>query len=77
LALDIKEIFGLNVKVHRTRLRLTQELFAERAGTNQAYLSMVERGTAVVSIEMIGRLAEALGVRPAELFDENIGRPAT
>lgn len=58
-------------------MQLTQEDLAERVGTDQSYLSQVERGVAVATIDLIGRLAKALAVRPADLFDETTGKPSS
>lgn len=65
----------MNVRLQRTRLQLTQEDLAERVGTDQSYLSQVERARAVATIDLIAKLAKALGVRPADLFDEATGKP--
>jgi transcriptional regulator with XRE-family HTH domain len=73
--LDLKKVFGMNVRLQRTRLQLTQEELAERVGTDQSYLSQVERARALATIDLIARLAKALGVRPADLFDESTGKP--
>lgn len=66
----------MNVRLQRTRLQLTQEELAERVGTDQSYLSQIERGVAVATIDLIARLAKALAVRPADLFDETTGKPS-
>lgn len=73
--MDLKKILGMNVRLQRTRLQLTQEDLAERVGTDQSYLSQVERGAAVATIDLIARLSKALGVRPADLLDEMTGKP--
>lgn len=55
--------FGRVVRQHRERLRWSQELLAHRADINRSYLGEVERGDAVPSLQTIGKLASALGVR--------------
>ncbi len=48
--------------VRRTRLaaKLTQEKVAEKAGVHPVYVSMVERGESVPTIEVAHRIATAL-----------------
>ncbi len=49
---------------------LTQEQLGEKAELEQAYLSDVERGTRNLSVLVIGRIASALRISLAELFEE-------
>ncbi len=65
---DIRERFGFAVKDRREALGLTQEEFAERAGIHRTYLSDIERGTRNVSLVNIERVAAALSLKIAELF---------
>ena len=65
---DIRERFGLAVKIRREALGLTQEEFAERAGIHRTYLSDIERGGRNVSLINIERLALALAMKLSELF---------
>lgn len=66
---DIRERFGYAVKVRREELALTQEDLAGRAGIHRTYLSDVERGTRNLSLLNIERLAAALSVSMAKLFE--------
>ncbi len=70
----LNELFGVNVKLERTRQRLTQEQLAALVKTEQPYLSKVERGLVVPSLEFVERIATALNVSPAALLDESMGR---
>lgn len=74
---SLKAIFGLNVKLERTRLGLTQEKLAARIETDQAYLSQVERALVVPSLDFVERVAAALEVRPTDLLDDTLGRKQT
>ncbi len=65
---DVKKSFGASVRVWRTRLRVTQEELAERAGLHRTYISDVERGARNVSLESIERLAQALEVSVSALL---------
>jgi transcriptional regulator with XRE-family HTH domain len=65
---DIREKFGFAVKLRREVLSLTQEDLAEKAKIHRTYLSDVERGQRNVSLVNIERLAAALSMTMAELF---------
>ncbi|MBN9205192.1 helix-turn-helix domain-containing protein [Methylibium petroleiphilum] len=55
--------FGRVVRQHREQRRWSQELLAHRAEINRSYLGEVERGDAVPSLQTMGKLASAFGVR--------------
>lgn len=65
---DIRERFGFAVKLRREELSLTQEDLADKAGIHRTYLSDIERGSRNVSLINIERLAAALSLQMAELF---------
>jgi len=58
-----------NLKHLRTLRGLTQEQLADKADVNQATISKIEKGTANFTLDMIQRIAAALNVSPAELFE--------
>jgi transcriptional regulator with XRE-family HTH domain len=62
--------FGRRVRSLRERAGLSQEALAEKAGVHRTYLGGVERGERNVGLKNVLRIAEALGVPPAELFPE-------
>jgi transcriptional regulator with XRE-family HTH domain len=66
--MDLPKILGRNVRRVREELSAPQEEIAFRAGINRAYLSDVERGERNPTVRVIGRIAKALNVDPAELF---------
>ena len=47
---------------------LSQEALAYEGGVNRSYLARVEAGRPYVGLEVIGKIAEALEVEPAELL---------
>ncbi|HEY1065789.1 MAG TPA: helix-turn-helix transcriptional regulator [Pirellulales bacterium] len=67
-ALNICERFGLAVRTRRDELGWNQEELAEQAGIHRTYLSDVERGSRNLSLVNIEKLAVALGLSLAELF---------
>ena len=64
------EIVGGNVKRLRKAHGLTQEVVAQRAEIVVRYLSGIEGGKENPTVEVLGRLAEALGVHPSVLWAE-------
>src|SRR5205807_3858370 len=54
--------------IRRSR-RATLRTIAERAGVSESFLSQVERGKASASIGSLRRIANALGVTVADLFE--------
>jgi transcriptional regulator with XRE-family HTH domain len=65
-----EEIVGLNVRRLRYARGLTQEKLADVSGIDTRYLGGIERGQENPSIAVVGRLAAALGVHPADLLQE-------
>jgi transcriptional regulator with XRE-family HTH domain len=63
-----RRAFGDNVRLYRRRASLTQERLAEGANLDRSYLVGIERGLRNPSLDVILRLARALGVAPADLF---------
>lgn len=72
--LPLKKIFGTNVRLERVRQAITQEELAHRIGQEQGYISQIESAKIVASLDVVDRLAEALGVPRAGLLDESLGR---
>jgi transcriptional regulator with XRE-family HTH domain len=66
----LRKIFGENVRLERSRLKLSQEGLAERAGIHRNYVGAIERGEISVGLDHVEKLAGALGLRPFELLQE-------
>ncbi len=65
---DRLKAFGNRVRQLRLCRGLSQESLAHEAGLHRTYVGAVERGERNVSLRIIWRLAEALGVMPGALF---------
>jgi len=64
---DILTVVGENIKYYRTKLGMTQEELAERAGINRSYLASLERGRRNTTLKTVEMLAKALGVSTTDL----------
>lgn len=60
--------FGRAVRAQRTKLKISQEELAERAGLHRTYISDIERGSRNVSLLNIHQIAKALELTTVELF---------
>ncbi len=66
--MNLKEIFGKNVKYYRFKMNYTQERLAALVGTSPKYISRIELGKHNPSLLMIDRIARVLEVEPSMLF---------
>lgn len=66
--MDIREVFARNLRVYRQQRRLSQEELADQAGIDRTYVSALERCVYGVSIDVLDRLALALGLEAADLL---------
>lgn len=57
---DWKKILGEQIRARRQDLGMTQMQLSVAAGINRVNISNIERGSYNVSIDIIGRIAEAL-----------------
>jgi UDP-N-acetylglucosamine 1-carboxyvinyltransferase len=65
----LMERVGRNIKRLRRRHGWTQAALAERIGTSQVYVAQVEGAVKELSLEMLGRFAKALRMKPGRLLD--------
>ncbi|MBI3853108.1 MAG: response regulator [Verrucomicrobia bacterium] len=66
---DVKVSFGTAVKSRRSRLGISQEELAWRAGLHRTYVTDIERGARNPSLESIHKLARALKVSLSAFFE--------
>ena len=62
------EIIGEAVLKYRKKAKLSQELLAEKADIHPNYVGRIERGECSPTVDILIRLAKALGVHPHKLF---------
>ena len=67
--MDVQTRVGKNLQKLRRERDLTQEDVAHKANLHQTYLSGVEGGKRNPSIVALDRIAKALGVDVARLFE--------
>ena len=67
-ALDARKLFGKRLAQLRKAKGWSQEMLSLESGVARSYLGGVERGQRNIALINICRLAEALEVKPAELF---------
>lgn len=66
--MDLRDVFAANLRRLRNAKGLSQDELAYDAGVSRSYLSQIEKGTYHTSLRVLGKLAETLGVEPAELL---------
>jgi transcriptional regulator with XRE-family HTH domain len=65
---------GERLRAIRHLRRATLRTVAQRAGLSESFLSQIERGKASASIASLTRIAAALGVSVADLFEPHASR---
>lgn len=69
-AMDVRARIGWNLRRLRNERGVTQEEFANGAGFDRGYISGVERGVRNPSALVLAKIADALAVDVAVLFDK-------
>ena len=71
--MDLREVFAGNLRRFRNAKGLSQDDLAYEAGVSRSYLSQLETGEGFyASLKIIGKLAVALDVEPAELLKMSV-----
>ncbi len=68
--MDIKVVFGNNLKKYRNLMGISQEAFAEKCGLHRTYISAVECYRRSISLDNIQKIAKALDIEIYKLFLE-------
>lgn len=66
--MEIREVLAKNLRTLRQARRMSQETLAHEAEIDRTYISSIERGVYATSIDVLDRLAKALGVEASELL---------
>jgi transcriptional regulator with XRE-family HTH domain len=72
--MDLRETFATNLRRLRSAKGLSQDDLAYEAEISRSYLSQLEKGSFYVSIKIIGKLADTLGVEPDEFLKRRAKR---
>ena len=67
--MDLKEMIGSRIQEIRTKKGITQDQLSEKVGISPKYLSSIERGKENPTLKTILSLADSLGVKPDEFFN--------
>ena len=68
--INIRKIFGENVKKYRKQQGLSQEKLAELSCLDRTYISSLERGKRNPSFLILRILSEILCINPNQLFED-------
>ncbi|MFM7187623.1 MAG: helix-turn-helix domain-containing protein [Armatimonadota bacterium] len=74
---NLLSAFGEVVKQQRLAQGFSQESFARRCGIHRTYMTHIERGMKMPSIDVAQRLAWGLGLEVSELFAQVEAKGAT
>ena len=66
--MDLREVFATNLRRLRHAKGLSQDDLAYEAEVSRSYLSQLEKGAFYASLRIVGKIAIALNVEPAELL---------
>ena len=65
---DLKDVMAVNLRRQRNARGWTQEELAERSALSSRYVGAIERAAVSVSIDVLGRIADALDISPCDLI---------
>lgn len=66
--INIRKIFGENVKYYRKKRGLSQEQLAEKLDLSPNHISVIETGGKFVTYKHLEKIVQVLDVTPADLF---------
>jgi transcriptional regulator with XRE-family HTH domain len=61
--------FIANMRQRRLKLEMTQKTLGERIGVERPRVTEIEQGRHEPRLELIARIAKALGMNPAEMLN--------
>ena len=66
--MDIRIRFGRALRQKRSKMRVSQEAFADLCGLDRTYVGGIERGEQNVALVNLEKIAKALDLSLSELF---------
>jgi transcriptional regulator with XRE-family HTH domain len=66
--MKLRQVVARNLRVMRKQKGLSQEELAYQAGVNRNYVGQIEREEKSPTVDMVEKLASALGVVPEEML---------
>ena len=69
-SMQIRETFAANLKKYRKAKGLSQEELAHQADLDRTFISSLERCVYAASIDVVGRIADVLEIKPSDLLRE-------
>jgi transcriptional regulator with XRE-family HTH domain len=70
--MDIRRVFGINMRLRRLAVGMSQEALAEKMGVDRAFVSSMKRGQSNVTLTTLWQAGQALGVSSSDLLNENV-----
>lgn len=67
----LRKVFASAVRRARKEQGLSQEALADLAGLHRTFVGFVERAETNISVDNIGRIADALNLPAAKLFEDH------
>lgn len=68
--MELRKRFGSAIRKLRMNRGISQEAFADLCNLHRTYISDIELGKRNVSLENIKHIADALGIKMSDLFEE-------
>lgn len=65
---NIDEKIGMNIRLERTKRKISQEKLAELAGVARSTMGIIERGEQSPSAQTLAKVANALDIELYKLF---------
>jgi transcriptional regulator with XRE-family HTH domain len=69
--MEIRDVLAKNLRALRKARHMSQEALADEADIDRTYISSIERGVYATSVDVLDRLAKALGVEASELLSRD------
>lgn len=68
--MQLAKIFGLVLREHRSRMKISQESLALECGLDRTFISALERGLRQPSLKSLFKIAKVLKIPPSQIVAE-------